>query len=299
MLLAIETSSLVSSVALLHEQTLRAELTIQARLTHSEQLMPHIADMLDKASVGKADIDGIAVSIGPGSFTGLRIGLATAKGLAFAWQTPIVGIETSTSLAWNFVGNADKICPLIDAQKGNVYASVYKWNRGILETLDDVSVMPLETAAETGGTCRILRRRGIAGAAEDRRCQRFIPHRSADDGHSSGRKPGPGRAAAPGCRRGRRLYDLDAGVQAPERGRSIVGKTSRRPIVPMIVRKAEGADAQGIFDVETESFSVPWSLQAISRELANPSLTMYYVLADEDGTVAGYALTKGRLRILR
>lgn len=148
MLLAIETSSLVSSVALLHEQTLRAELTIQARLTHSEQLMPHIADMLDKASVGKADIDGIVVSIGPGSFTGLRIGLATAKGLAFAWQTPIVGIETPTSLAWNFVGNADKICPLIDAQKGNVYASVYKWNRGILETLDDVSVMPLDDVLE-------------------------------------------------------------------------------------------------------------------------------------------------------
>lgn len=148
MLLAIETSSLVSSVALLHEQTLRAELTIQARLTHSEQLMPHIADMLDKASVGKADIDGIVVSIGPGSFTGLRIGLATAKGLAFAWQTPIVGIETPTSLAWNFVGNADKICPLIDAQKGNVYASVYKWNRSVLETLDEVSIMPLDDVLE-------------------------------------------------------------------------------------------------------------------------------------------------------
>lgn len=57
----------------------------------------------------------------------------------------------------------------------------------------------------------------------------------------------------------------------------------------MIVRKAEEADSQGIFDVETESFSVPWSLQAITRELANPNLTMYYVLADEDGTIAGYA----------
>ena len=88
MLLAIETSSLVSSVALLHEDTLKAELTIQARLTHSEQLMPHIADMLDKASVPKTKIDGIAVAIGPGSFTGLRIGLATAKGLAFAWNIP-------------------------------------------------------------------------------------------------------------------------------------------------------------------------------------------------------------------
>ena len=105
MLLAIETSSLVSSVALLHEDTLRAELTIQARLTHSEQLMPHIADMLDKASVKKSQIDGVAVAVGPGSFTGLRIGLATAKGLSFAWNVPIVGVTTPVSLAWNFVAS--------------------------------------------------------------------------------------------------------------------------------------------------------------------------------------------------
>lgn len=154
MLLAIETSSLVSSVALLHEQTMRAELTIQARLTHSEQLMPHIADMLDKAAVAKKDIDGIVVSIGPGSFTGLRIGLATAKGLAFAWQVPIVGIETPTSLAWNFVGHADKICALIDAQKGNVYASVYAWHGAVLEVVEDVAVMPLDDVLEK------LRRQG-------------------------------------------------------------------------------------------------------------------------------------------
>jgi len=127
MLLAIETSSLVSSVALLHNDTLRAELTIQAKLTHSEQLMPHIADMLDKASVPKNTIDSIAVAIGPGSFTGLRIGLATAKGLAYAWNIPIVGVSTPESLAWNSIGCADLICPLIDAQKGNVYFSLYEW----------------------------------------------------------------------------------------------------------------------------------------------------------------------------
>lgn len=143
MLLAIETSSLVSSVALLHEDTLKAELTIQARLTHSEQLMPHIADMLDKASVSKCEIDGIAVAIGPGSFTGLRIGLATAKGLAFAWNIPIIGVETPTSLAWNFIGAADAICPLIDAQKGNVYASVYQWNRDRLRQVEEIHILPL------------------------------------------------------------------------------------------------------------------------------------------------------------
>ena len=124
MLLAIETSSLVSSVALLHEQTLRAELTIQARLTHSEQLMPHIADMLEKASVPKTAIDAVAVSIGPGSFTGLRIGMASAKGLSFGWNVPLIGIETPTALAWNFIGAKDPVCVLIDAQKGNVYMSL-------------------------------------------------------------------------------------------------------------------------------------------------------------------------------
>ena len=106
MLLAIETSSLVSSVALLHDDTLRAELTIQARLTHSEQLMPHIADMLVKASVAKSQIDGVAVSIGPGSFTGLRIGLATTKGLSFAWNVPIVGRHR---LAWPIILSARPI----------------------------------------------------------------------------------------------------------------------------------------------------------------------------------------------
>ena len=143
MLLAIETSSLVSSVALLHDDTLKAELTIQARLTHSEQLMPHIADMLDKASVSKTQIDGVAVAIGPGSFTGLRIGLATAQGFAFAWNVPIIGVETPTSLAWNFVGASDYICPLIDAQKGNVYAALYQWQQDTLQQLEDIHIAPL------------------------------------------------------------------------------------------------------------------------------------------------------------
>lgn len=154
MLLAIETSSLVSSVALLHDDTLKAELTIQARLTHSEQLMPHIADMLDKASVSKTQIDGVAVAIGPGSFTGLRIGLATAKGLAFAWNIPIIGVETPTSLAWNFVGASDYICPLIDAQKGNVYASLYQWQHDTLQQIEDIHIALLTdvlTALEAKG----------------------------------------------------------------------------------------------------------------------------------------------------
>lgn len=154
MQLAIETSGLVSSVALLHEGVLRSELTIQARLTHSEQLMLHIADMLVKAGVTKQQIDSVSVSIGPGSFTGLRIGLATAKGLAFAWRVPLVGIETPVGLAWNFVGVGDLICPLIDAQKGNVYVSLYRWRRDTLEVVQDTYIAPVTEVL------RSLRQRG-------------------------------------------------------------------------------------------------------------------------------------------
>ena len=150
MLLAIETSSLVSSVALLHDDTLRAELTIQARLTHSEQLMPHIADMLVKASVAKSQIDGVAVSIGPGSFTGLRIGLATTKGLSFAWNVPIVGVTTPISLAYNFVGTSDRVCTLIDAQKGECLRRRLPLGPGrIFCTEKDIYIAPLTEVLDT------------------------------------------------------------------------------------------------------------------------------------------------------
>ena len=125
MLLAIETSSLVSSVALLHEDTLRAELTIQARLTHSEQLMPYIADMLDKASVKKSQIDGVAVAVGPGSFTGLRIGLAAAQAMAYAWGCCLHGVDTLKALAYNSQLEGVVLSPVLDAQKGNFYQALY------------------------------------------------------------------------------------------------------------------------------------------------------------------------------
>lgn len=107
MLLAIETSSLVSSVALLHEDTLRAELTIQARLTHSEQLMPHIADMLAKASVTKSQIDGVAVSIGPGSFTACASALRRPRAFPLPGMSPSSGSRPPS--AWPIILSAHPI----------------------------------------------------------------------------------------------------------------------------------------------------------------------------------------------
>lgn len=133
MLLAIETATLASGVALATADKLVAEIIVQTKKTHSERLMPHIEQLLELGQVAKEDITAIAVSIGPGSFTGLRIGLATAKALAYVWNVPVIGVSTLAALAYACPAPNCLICPLLDAQKGNVYQAVYRWEKGILQ----------------------------------------------------------------------------------------------------------------------------------------------------------------------
>ena len=132
MWLGIETSSLVSSVALMDETNLIGELTIQAGLTHSEQLIPHIDMLLRASQVKKNELKGIIVSIGPGSFTGLRIGMGTAKAMAYALQIPLYGVMTMDSLAHNVSYTNRTICTVIDAQKKHVYAGLYRYENNEL-----------------------------------------------------------------------------------------------------------------------------------------------------------------------
>lgn len=139
-ILALDTATLVSSVALTMPDTLVAELTIQTKLTHSELLMPHIDQLLKAARVQKNALKAIAVSIGPGSFTGLRIGLASAKAMAFALNLPIVGVPTLEALAYNCLLPEIYLAPMLDAQKGNVYFAVYHWHNGKLKEIKPAGV---------------------------------------------------------------------------------------------------------------------------------------------------------------
>ncbi|MBR6710764.1 MAG: tRNA (adenosine(37)-N6)-threonylcarbamoyltransferase complex dimerization subunit type 1 TsaB [Selenomonadaceae bacterium] len=143
-ILAIDTSTQVSSVAVVSDGKLAAELTMQAKLTHSETLLPHIEEVLGMANQKKGELEGIAVSLGPGSFTGLRIGLATAKAMAYALQLPIVGVPTLRALAWHFPVEGFQLLPMIDAQKGNVYVERYMWEHGKLLRKTEVQVLPVE-----------------------------------------------------------------------------------------------------------------------------------------------------------
>lgn len=142
MWLGIETSSVVSSVAVMNESQLIGEITIQAGLTHSEQLVPHIQTLLEMTNIKHSDLKGIVVVSGPGSFTGLRIGMGTAKAMAYALQIPLYGVMTMDSLAHNVSYTDHTICTVIDAQKKHVYAGIYQYEGHELVCKEEPFVIP-------------------------------------------------------------------------------------------------------------------------------------------------------------
>lgn len=150
-ILAIDTATMVSSVAVANEKKLLAELTVQTRLTHSETLLPHIEQVLEMAGIAKDELTAVAVSLGPGSFTGLRIGLGAAKAIAYGLQIPIIGIPTTEALAWHYPVPGVRVVPFIDAQKGNVYSGVYQWENGTVVEVKPIQVYTLTEAMELCG----------------------------------------------------------------------------------------------------------------------------------------------------
>jgi tRNA threonylcarbamoyladenosine biosynthesis protein TsaB len=136
LILSLETATLTGSVALVDahlpedESSPRlriiAEFLLTLQSTHSEHLMPSIHTLLAEASLKIHDIQGIALSLGPGSFTGLRIGVSTVKGLAYALKIPVVGVSTLEALANNALYSSSTICPVLDARKKEVYAALFR-----------------------------------------------------------------------------------------------------------------------------------------------------------------------------
>lgn len=134
-LLAVESSTLTGAVALLEGDTVVAESRLNIAVTHSERLLTAVDHLLAGARWRLPDLDGLAVAVGPGSFTGLRIGVSTMKSLAFATGKPLVGVPTLDALAWTLPFAAHPVCPILDARKGEVYTALYRTEAGRLERL--------------------------------------------------------------------------------------------------------------------------------------------------------------------
>lgn len=125
-ILSLDSSAQVATVALADDGRLLAEYTLNNGNTHSETLLPMIESMLCRFGVSVDDVDLFACSSGPGSFTGVRIGAATLKGLAFAKNKPCVGVSTLHALAYNLVGHAGLVCPVMNARRSQVYTALFR-----------------------------------------------------------------------------------------------------------------------------------------------------------------------------
>jgi tRNA threonylcarbamoyladenosine biosynthesis protein TsaB len=127
--LGIDTSTSCGSVGLIDDDRVISENLLNIPVTHSERLLNAIDRVLKEGSCPTDDLEGWAVSLGPGSFTGLRIGVSTVKGLAFGTQKPVVGVPTLDALASHISPTPYLICPILDARKGEVYAAFYRYDK--------------------------------------------------------------------------------------------------------------------------------------------------------------------------
>ncbi len=140
-LLALESSGLVASVAVLEDGILLGEYTTNFKKTHSQTLLPMLEALTGMIELDLKTIDAIAVSKGPGSFTGLRIGSATAKGLGLALDKPIIPVPTVDALAYNLWGSDKQICPLMDARRNQTYTGLYEFTEeGFITLLPQCAV---------------------------------------------------------------------------------------------------------------------------------------------------------------
>lgn len=134
-LLALDSSGLVASAAVLENDGLLAEYSVNYKKTHSQTLLPMLDEVMRMLGIPKDGLDAIAIAKGPGSFTGLRIGAATAKGLGLALQIPIIPVETVDALAYNLYDTEGLVCPMMDARRAQVYTGIYCFRDHMLQVL--------------------------------------------------------------------------------------------------------------------------------------------------------------------
>lgn len=148
-ILSIESSTSSASCAILEEDKLLGEVNLNGKKQHSVILMHLIDNLLKDLKLSLDDIDAFAVSSGPGSFTGLRIGMATAKGLASATNKPFIGVSSLDALAFNLAYTDGIVCPIIDALRDNVYTALYSFKNGKLERLTDYMAIHIDDLIST------------------------------------------------------------------------------------------------------------------------------------------------------
>ena len=147
-ILALDSSGLVATVAIIEDEQTLAEYTVNYKKTHPQTLLPMLDEVAKMIELDLETVDAIAVAGGPGSFTGLRIGSATAKGLGLALNKPLVHIPTLDGLAYNLYGNTGLICPIMDARRNQVYTGLYRFEGNEFQVVEEQMAISVQELVE-------------------------------------------------------------------------------------------------------------------------------------------------------
>ncbi len=147
-MLALDSTACTASVCITAGETLVAEFTVNTQNTHSETLLPMVEAALSAAGMTIDDVDAFACSAGPGSFTGVRIGTATVKGLAFGRNKPCIGVSALEALAYNLTAVSGIVCPVMNARRAQVYTALFRAEDGVLTRLGEDDAIPLTALEE-------------------------------------------------------------------------------------------------------------------------------------------------------
>jgi len=155
--LGIDTSSMVGSIAVVRDGRPLSGRTISVDMEHSEKLLPSMEGLLRELGMSAQDIDAVSVGIGPGSYTGVRVGIAFAKGVAYGLKVPVVGVCSFESMLWRYREFGGVICTLVDAKMGGTYWAAYRWDNGRISVLQAPIVStPEEVEFECSGKALVL-----------------------------------------------------------------------------------------------------------------------------------------------
>lgn len=160
-ILAIDTSTDTGSIAITDGEDVLVESILNVGKTHSETLIPSFQEMLEKTQLDIKDLDLLALTLGPGSFTGVRIGTSTVKGFALALGKPVAGISTLEALASNFPFSSLPIMPLFDARRGEIYSAMFKWENSEIKRLSEDRAASLDDAISKIKTKTIFAGEGL------------------------------------------------------------------------------------------------------------------------------------------
>ena len=291
--LAIDSSGLTATVAVVDENVTIASYTMNHKKTHSVTLLPMIDEILKMAEMQLEEVDGIAVSGGPGSFTGLRIGIATAKGLGLALDKPLIHIPTAEGLAYQVYGFEGLICPIMDARRNQVYTGLYTFVRDrkelsfkVVKEQSALSIEDLISELNGQGKHVMFLGDGVSVHKEQLENEMEVPILFAPPFLNRQNAAAIGTLGIQYLKEGR---EVTACAYRPEYLRVAQAEREQLEFIEsskLEIRETKPEDIVTVLELERENFPDPWSVANITETLNQPHNIC--LSAVEVGKVVGY-----------